>query len=141
MKRINLIIDPKLQNHKVAHQDKEVMSIRLNLRKRESKSIDKEMMIIARKLQVVEAVDEEEVSEMTIMTRQMMMTIIIRQKSLTCRKLGEITPTMKRVEVKEVVVKVEDLEVSLVEVVAVSEVQYVDVGIREAEIMVRRIRR
>jgi len=83
MKRTHLIIDPKLQNHKVAVESKEAMSIKQNLRKRESKSIDPEMMTIARKPQVVEAVDEEEASEMTINTLKMTMTIIIRNKSLT----------------------------------------------------------
>ena len=83
MKRTHLIIDPKLQNHKVAVESKEAMSIKQNLRKRESKTIGPEMMTIARKPQVVEAVDEEEASEMTINTLKMTMTIIIRNKSLT----------------------------------------------------------
>ena len=83
MKRSNLIIDPRLQNHKVAEENQEVMSIKQDLKKRESKSTEPETMILARKLQVVEAVDEEEVSEMTINFSTMMMTIIIRNKSLT----------------------------------------------------------
>jgi len=83
MKRSNLIIDPRLQNHKVAEENQEVMSIKQDLKKRESKSTEPETMILARKLQVVEAVDEEEVSEMTINFLTMMMTIIIRNKSLT----------------------------------------------------------
>ena len=83
MKRSNLIIDPRLQNHKVAEENQEVMSIKQDLKKRESKSTEPETMILARKLQVVEAVDEEEVSEMTINFLTMMMTIIIRYKSLT----------------------------------------------------------
>ena len=57
--------------------------------------------------------------------------------------MGEITPTSARVKVKEVVVKVEDSEVRVAEVVAllaVSEVEDVDAGRREVEIIIRGIR-
>ena len=57
--------------------------------------------------------------------------------------MGEISPTSARVKVKEVVVKVEDSEVRVAEVVAlqaVSEVEDVDAGRREVEIIIRGIR-
>ena len=107
MTKTRLIIDPELQNHQVAEESQQVMSTKQELQKIGSKTIDPEMMITARKLQAVEAVDEEEASEMTINTLKMIMTIIIRNKSLTCGKLGGITPTTKRVKVK-VVVRAED---------------------------------